>query len=215
MQGARVSHNGPTSSILAYPVGWIYLTFNGWRVEGELPSDPKAVVIAAPHTSGWDLPYMLSVAFVFRMGLSWLGKHSLFGGAKGAFMRFLGGIPVDRRAKHGVVAQVVDRFNACDKMWLAIAPAGTRSRSTHWKSGFYHIAHQAQVPVVCTFLDYKRKVGGIGPSFVPTGDIRADMDRIRAFYEEITARYPDATTPIRLLDEDTEEAAPIALPTAV
>lgn len=188
-------------------MAWLYLKVSGWEIEGELPDNPKAVVIAAPHSSNWDGPHMLAVAWAMRMRLSFLAKHTIFRrSVAGAFFRWAGGIPVDRRASHGVVAQVIDQFDQADKLWLAIAPAGTRSRGEHWKSGFYHIAHKAQAPVVCAFLDYKRKVGGVGPSFIPTGDVQADMDRIRKFYEGITACYPDQTTPVRLVEEKIEHA---------
>jgi 1-acyl-sn-glycerol-3-phosphate acyltransferase len=205
MRSAVVSHTGPSSSLVSYAVGRGYLALAGWRIEGELPDSSKGILIAAPHTSGWDLPYMLATAWVFRLKLNWLGKHTLFEGWRGGFMSFLGGLPVNRGARHGVVGQVADRFRESDALWLAIAPAGTRSKRDHWKSGFYHIAREARVPIICGFLDYKRKVAGVGPSFVPTGNIKADMDRIRAFYRDIGARKPESDTLVRLLEEDARD----------
>lgn len=177
----------------------------GWEVEGELPDTPKGILIAAPHTSGWDLPHMIAVAWMFDLKLSWIGKHTLFQGKTGPFMKWLGGIPVDRRARHGAVAQVVDHFKAADALLLAIAPAGTRAHSDCWKSGFYHMAVGAQVPVICAFLDYRRKIGGVGPAFIPSGDIKADMDRFRAFYGNVEALYPERVSTIRLRDEGAGE----------
>ena len=201
MRSSAIRHDGPASSRLAYAVGRLYLTLAGWKVEGELPPGGKGVLIAAPHTSGWDLPFMLSVAWVFRLRLNWLGKHTLFRGAAGPFMRWLGGIPVDRRAPLGQVGQAVERFNNHSSMYLAIAPAGTRSQAKHWKSGFYRIAEGAGVPILCGFLDYGRKVGGVGPAIVPSGDVRADMDRLRAFYEGMTGLRADVSTAIVLREE--------------
>jgi len=199
---SKVAHPGPKPRLWTYFVGRAYLKVAGWKIEGELPDSAKGVLIAAPHTSGWDLPYMLAVAWTYRLDLNWIGKHTLFRGPiRGSFLRWLGGIAVDRRSRNGVVAQIVDHFDDSDAMALAIAPAGTRGQAKHWKSGFYHIAHGAQVPIICGFLDFKRKVGGVGPSFVPSGDIAEDMDRIRAFYDGIEGMHRDRKTAVRLREE--------------
>lgn len=198
----RVTHPGPKVSLLFYGIGRAYLTLAGWRCEGELPKDAKKwIMIAAPHTSGWDLPYMLACAWVYRIRLNFLGKHTLFAGWRGPFMRFLGGIPVDRRKPQGLVSQVVEEFDKVDGLFLAVPPAGTRKSIKHWKSGFYHIARGAGVPVVTGFLDYERKVTGLGPTLELTGDVVADMDRIRAFYADKAGMYPERAQPIRLKDE--------------
>ena len=187
---------------LARGLGRLYLRLFGWRVEGRLPDDAKVVVIAAPHTSNWDLPFMLAVAYVLGVAPAWLGKRELFRWPFGGVMRWLGGIPVDRRARRNLVQQVVDRFGTVDRLFLVIPPSGTRSRAAHWRSGFYHIARGAGVPIVCAFLDYARKVGGIGPVLILTGDVRVDMHAIRGFYAPVSGRYPTRTTPARLAEED-------------
>jgi 1-acyl-sn-glycerol-3-phosphate acyltransferase len=174
----------------------------GWRVEGSLPAGTKAIAIAAPHTSNWDLPFMLAVSYVLGVKPSWLGKRQLFRNPFGWLMRRLGGIPVDRDRRTNLVQQVVDYFGTVDQLFLVIPPSATRKRSTHWKSGFYHIARGGAVPIICTFLDYRRKVGGVGPTIVPSGDVRADMRVIREFYAPITGKYPALTTPVCLLEED-------------
>src|SRR6185369_9700063 len=120
----------------------------------------------------------------------------------GGLMRRLGGIPVDRDRRTNLVEQVVDHFATVDRLFLVIPPSGTRRRAPHWKSGFYHIARGADVPIICAFLDYRRKVGGIGPTIVPSGDVAGDMRMIRDFYDEITAKYPALTSPARLLEEE-------------
>jgi 1-acyl-sn-glycerol-3-phosphate acyltransferase len=171
-------------------------------VEGRLPHHTRAVVIAAPHTSNWDLPFMLAVSWVLGVRPAWLGKHLLFRPPFGGLMRWLGGIPVDRRAPGGMVAEAAARLREADRLMLVVPPSGTRSRAVHWKSGFYHIARTAGVPILCTFLDYRRRVGGIGPTVVPTDDLAADMAIIRAFYEPIQGYRPAQTTPIRLAEED-------------
>jgi len=165
--------------------------FFGWEVVGTVPEVPRYVVIAAPHTTNWDLPYMLGCAYVLGFDPSWIGKHTLFQGLKGRFYTWLGGIPIDRSAKKDQVQQIVDHIHAVDRIALAIAPEGSRSRQRYWKSGFYYIALRAEVPIVLGFLDYKRKRGGLGPTLVPSGDLERDVAVIRDFYADITGRYPE------------------------
>lgn len=179
----------------------LILRMTGWRLEGEPPTEPHVVLLAVPHTSNWDGLYMVCMASIGRLPIRWMGKRSLFRGAKGWFMRRLGGLPVDREAPGGLVAQMVEAFAARERMALVIPPEGTRSRRDTWKSGFYHIARGANVPVTLTFLDYARKRGGFGPTFHLTGDVAADMDKIRAFYADVTARYPERMSPVRLAEE--------------
>ena len=162
----------------------------GWRVEGALPPLSKFVLIAAPHTSNWDFPLMLAAAFVYRVKLYWLGKHTLFRGPFGVLFRWLGGIPIDRRAAQDLVAQAVAQFAQAEHFVLAVPPEGTRQKVRRWKTGFYYIALGAGVPVVLGFLDYRRKVAGFGPTLMPTGDLTADLHSIRAFYANVTGKYP-------------------------
>jgi len=167
----------------------------------------KAVAIAAPHTSNWDLPFTLAVAYVLGVKPCWLGKRELFRWPLGWLLTRLGGVPVARGGRTNLVHQIVERFAAVDRLFLVIPPSGTRSRATHWKSGFYHIARGARVPLICTFLDYRRRVGGIGPVLEPSGDVAADMLIIRGFYAGVHGKYPERTTPVRLLEEDAPPSA--------
>ncbi|MEY4950757.1 MAG: hypothetical protein RL698_2968 [Pseudomonadota bacterium] len=184
-------------------LGRLYLRLAGWHIEGALPPDVrKAVVVAAPHTTNWDMPHMIAVAWALDVRPSWLGKKSLFRFPFGWMMRKLGGIPVDRSRRANVVDQAIERFAAADRLLLVIPPSGTRSRAPHWKSGFYHIARGAGVPILCSFLDYPSRTAGLGPCIRPTGVIRADMGRLREFYSGITGRYPELTTPVMLAEED-------------
>lgn len=163
----------------------------GWKVEGAAPTGNKCVVIAAPHTSNWDLPLMLAVAYTFRIHLRWMGKASLFTPPFGWFMRALGGIAIDRSKANDVVSQMVDVYNREDVLAVAIPPEGTRSKVRVWKTGFYNIAHGAGVPIAFGFLDYGRKVGGIGGVMETTGDYDADLEDIKAFYAPIIAKYDE------------------------
>ncbi len=169
----------------------VALKIAGWRAQGPLPPVPKFVLVGAPHTSNWDLPYALFIVFVLRGKIYWLGKESLFRRPFKGFFKWLGGIPIDRSKSKNVVAQSIQQFHQNEELILTIAPEGTRSRVKKWKTGFYYVAHGANVPIALGFLDYRRKLGGIGPVIFPTGDIDADMETIRAFYDGITGKFPE------------------------
>ena len=160
------------------------LALLGWRVTGAFPDEPKIVMIGAPHTSNWDFVVALAAAFSLRLGFSWVGKHLLFRPPVRWFFRWLGGIPVDRRASHGFVQQMVDEFERRTQFLLAIAPEGTRKAVDRWKTGFYHIAVGARVPILVVTFDNARKTIHIGPTLTPSGDLAADMDRILGLYTE-------------------------------
>ena len=181
----------PVISPLIRGLAFSFMKLFGWRLEGRLPDVNKLVVIAAPHTSNWDLPVLLSVAFALKAKACWLGKHTLFRWPFGFLFRWMGGIPVYRSASQNVVAQSVEMFRNSEKLILTIPPEGTRGKVSHWKTGFYYIALGAEVPIAMAFIDYKRKASGVGPTLYPTGDIEADMEIIRNFYVNVTAKYPD------------------------
>jgi len=178
------------------------LALFGWRATGARPAQSHYVLIAAPHTSNWDFPLMLLCAMALGLWPAWVGKHTLFRPPFGALMRALGGIPVDRSAASGMVEQLAARFAALPALALVMPPEGTRGRASHWKSGFYHVACAAGVPIALGYLDYARKEGGIGTLMQPGGDLRADMDVIRAFYAGIRGRHPELQGPVRLAAED-------------
>jgi 1-acyl-sn-glycerol-3-phosphate acyltransferase len=160
------------------------------------------VLIAAPHTSNWDLAYLLALAAVFDVRVSWMGKHSLFRPPLGLLMRRLGGIPVERHRRGDLVAQAARSLVEADALALVVPAEGTRGYVPHWKSGFYHIARTAGVPIVLGYLDYARRRGGFGPALVPSGDVRRDMDEIREFYADKVGKYPDQFGAVRLKEED-------------
>ncbi len=152
---------------------WISLfvfRMRGWRIEGRFPPIAKYVLIAAPHTSNWDFPITLCLTFALKGKIYWMGKDSLFRWPFRGMFKWLGGIPVDRSKSNNMVAQMIQRFSADENLVVTIPPAGTRSNVMKWKTGFYYIALGANVPVVLGFLNYRTKVGGIGPVYQPSGD---------------------------------------------
>ena len=173
----------------------------GWKTVGEPPPHPKYVLVAAPHTSNWDFPFAISTFWKLGVPLHWIGKHTLFEGPFGPFFRAMGGIPVDRRSSQNMVQEIARRFAEAERLVVAVPVEGTRQRQEHWKSGFYHIARAADVPVVLGALDFEKKEATLGPAIFLTGDMKADMDRIRAFYADKIGKNPEWFGPVRLKDE--------------
>ncbi len=162
----------------------------GWKPEGAKPEIPRYVIIAAPHTSNWDFLYTVCLAFILRIKPLIMMKADWFRWPMGPFFKWLGAIPIDRAKSNNVVAQSINSFQTADELAMVIPPSGTRRKVMYWKTGFYHIAHGAGVPIVLGYLDYGRKAGGIGPAVMPTGDIDADMVTIRDFYRNVEGKYP-------------------------
>lgn len=180
----------------------------GWKLTGEPPQVPKYVAVVGPHTSNWDLPLLLTMACAYGVRMSWMAKAAIFRGPLGPIMRWLGGIPVRRDAAQNVVAQLVDRFAESDRLVLAIAAEGTRSYADFWRSGFYHIARGAGVPIATPYVDYARKIGAFGPTIVVSEDVVADMDQIRRVYESAVGKRPHLQGPVRLREETGATAPP-------
>jgi 1-acyl-sn-glycerol-3-phosphate acyltransferase len=196
MTGAAVS-----TRQIRYPfstfIGTTFLKAAGWTVDDRLPDDPKMVVVYAPHTSNWDFVYMLMTAYALDLHPNWMGKKELFWGPMKWVFRKLGGISVDRSKKSNVVEQTAEAISQMDEVVLGIAPEATRSKADYWRSGFYHIAKLAGVPVNFAYLDYPSKTAGIVPGFVPSGDMEADMKIIREFYQDKIGKYPGGMSDIR------------------
>lgn len=166
---------------------WLF----GWKVKGQMPPLKKFVAIAAPHTSAWDFPIGMLASYILDIKFKFFGKKELFDSPFGFLFRSLGGIPVDRFSKHGVVAQAIDAFNSHDEFILALAPEGTRQYVTEWRKGFYYIALGAHVPIVLCYIDFERKEVGIGDTFYPTGDYEKDFQEIKNFYRDKKGRHPE------------------------
>ncbi len=183
----------------------LVLRWMRWTTVVERPIPDKCVMIAAPHTTNWDFVVTVAMARASGLSIRWLGKAALFRPPMGWFMRALGGVPVQRDSASGMVSGLAARFAACDELHLVVPAEGTRSRTDYWKSGFYRIALEADVPVLCAWVDGPRRRGGFGQVIHLTGDVRADMDRVRAFYAGKEGLRPDRFGPIRLRDEDVPE----------
>lgn len=169
----------------------------GWTLTRVDPGTRRYVLIFAPHTSNWDFVVGLLAAWALGLKAHWMGKNTLFRWPLGPIFRFWGGIPVDRSRPGELSRQMAARFEAADHFVLGIAPEGTRSFSDHWKSGFWHIARAAGVPVVMAYIDYPRKLVGIGESFVASDDLESDFRRIQAFYADKQGRYPEQESSIK------------------
>ena len=166
-------------------VRWIsgaYLKLAGWKIGGDWPPIDKLVLVAAPHTSNWDGLNMLAAAGYYRVKLRWMGKASLTRGPFGWLIKALGCVPIDRSQSNDVVRAMADAFGASKRMLLAIPPEGTRSAVREWKSGFYHIAVAAGVPIMMTVLDYGAKRISLAAVLYPSGDYDADLAIIRGHY---------------------------------
>lgn len=184
----------PSLSPLARLVKWVILKWygwSGWDAQGQLPPDRKMVLVGASHTSNWDFLVFLGTIEALGRHVGFVGKNSLFKWPMGNFMRSLGGIPVDRSKRQDLTAQVVEQFRERDELLLVIAAEGTRSYTEKWRTGFYQIALQAKVPIVCVGPDYPRKRGIIGPVIHPTGDYDRDMKPAFAFFRRLHPKNPD------------------------
>lgn len=182
MPASRTLFRVPILSQLLKLIATVLLKIIGWRVVGTLPSERKYVLIGAPHTSNWDFPLMLLAVLKIGMDVHWLGKKSLFPPVIGSVMRWLGGIAVDRSKSNNLVEQLVDLYSERDELVVIIPPEGTRSKVQRWKSGFYHVAAGADVPILLGFVDVSRKEIGFGPLFYPTKNFEIDLPKIQEFY---------------------------------
>ena len=162
----------------------------GWRIDGRPPAAKKFVLVGAPHTSNWDFPVFLGAVDQLGIQPSYLGKHSLFRWPLKRFMRDMGGIPVDRSKRANYVEQVVAEFDRREDLALVIAPEGTRDSDGRWKSGFYHIAMGAGVPIVPAWIDRERRIGALGPILRPSGDYRADLKQLAEFFRAAWPEQP-------------------------
>ena len=176
----------------------------GWQFETQKLEDKKYVLLAWPHSTNWDGLLLVTLARSINLHMEWMVKNDWVKGPMGPFMKRLGAVPINRSKSTNVVDQMVAEFQRREEFVLAIPPEGTRKRADYWRSGFYRIALGANVPVAPGYLDFSRKRAGIGPAIPMTGDVRADMDRIRAFYAKQNAvgYYPENIGPIRLREED-------------
>lgn len=182
-------------------LGQWFLRLIGWRVVGAKPPWPKFVAVVAPHTSNWDFPIGLALSWVLELRAGFVAKEGLFRPPLGWLLRALGGRPVQRDRHENLVDEIAQVFISSDRFVLAITPEGTRSRVDEWKSGFYHVAALANVPIVPVYVDYATKTAGVGPALFLTGDVGTDMDVLREFYAGRQGKRPQQFGVIRLGSE--------------
>ncbi len=171
-------------------IGNRVLRLGGWRLDGQFPDVPKLVVAVAPHTSNWDFLYGAAAMFALDLRASFIGKHTLFVWPFSRFLRWMGGIPVDRSTSHGVVDDTVAAFRDSASLVLAIAPEGTRRKVDRYRTGFLRIAQGAGVPILLVGLDYGSRCIRIGPAFAVGEDIEAERVRVEAHFARIPGRHP-------------------------
>ncbi|SIT73035.1 1-acyl-sn-glycerol-3-phosphate acyltransferase [Microbacterium sp. RU33B] len=193
--------------MLRRAVARLFWAFSRWTLVSEPAPTRPTILIGAPHTSNWDFVLMLAIAWRLGIDVRWLGKKSLFSGWRGPIMRGLGGIAVDRDDPARVVGEVVARVHSGEVFGLVVTPDGTRSGHTHWKSGFYRIARETGMPLTLGFVDRTTMTTGLGPTIEVTGDVAADMDRVRAFYADKAGLRPQFRVEPRLRDESSPGAA--------
>ena len=163
----------------------------GYYLADRFDAPPRCVMIGVPHTTNWDFVFFLGAVSEMGIKPSFMGKHTLFKWPMTRFMYDMGGVPVDRSAKgRNYVDQVVDAFARSDNLALVVAPEGTRRASRPWRSGFYHIAHKAGVPLVPAWVEDKTGRGGIGPAIMPSGDYAADLEKLLAYYQSVMPGHP-------------------------
>jgi len=176
-------------------LSWLVLKLGGWKVVNVAPATGSYLIIAAPHTSNWDFPLGIAIAFHLRLKVYFIAKHTLFNGFAGSIMRWLGGVPLNRGASKNFVDASVEIYANSENLIFAIAPEGTRSSVGRWKTGFYHMAKGANVPLALAYFDFSKRIGGIGKMLNTTENIDADMQAIADFYEPVMGKYPNNFNP--------------------
>lgn len=196
MGPAGLGHGGPAP--LTQRVARWCLRVCGWRLVGTAPDVPRCVIIFAPHTSNWDFPLLLAVRFAFNRRVTYLAKSTLFRFPIARLLRATGALAVERSERHALVEQLVSELGRRDELWLAMSPEGTRAWTDHWKSGFYHIAREARVPLLLAFIDARARECGLGELLELSGDVERDMELLRAFYSGKQGIVPERAGDIRL-----------------
>lgn len=178
-------------------IAHLILKLSGWTIDVQLPEEKKFILIGAPHTSNWDFPLSLLTFWSLKLKVYWVAKIQLFRGPLYYLFSALGGIPVDRSTSHGFIKQIADRFNHSKELIIGIAPEGTRKKTEYWKSGFYHIALTAKVPICLGYMDYSTRTVGFKQLLYPSGNIADDMKLIADFYQNIKGKKPEKQGPVR------------------
>lgn len=187
----RTIFNTPVLTPIIRTLSNAILKAIGWHVVGKIPDDVKKyVVVVAPHTSNWDFPICFMTAFVLKLNAHWIGKHTLFPRPFRRFMMWIGGIPVNRQLKGDTVVKTAQLFRERNEFAIGISPEGTRKPVANWHKGFWYIAHDAGVPIIIAYIDYKLKECGIYGVFVSAGHVGLDIDIMKTIYLRFTPKYP-------------------------
>lgn len=180
------------------PLSRFILSILGWTTSHAAPVMDKCVLIGAPHTSNWDFPLTLLGLSSMGVRFNWVAKHTLFFWPMGTLLRRIGGVPVDRSQGSSFLKKAIELYGSREKLVLAIAPEGTRSKAPYWKIGFYLIAHQAKVPIALGYIDYATKMIGLDEVIIPTGNFEEDFAKIKSYYQGKTGKYPENQGEIRV-----------------
>lgn len=193
----RTIFNTPLVTPLLRQMAKVLLKLHGWRVVADRQALKlkKYVLLGAPHTSNWDGYYFILTALKLGLTPQWMGKDKLFKFPLGGTMRWFGGIAVDRSKANNLVEATVQQFNESDELVVAVPPEGTRGVAERWKTGFYHIARGAAVPVVCGFINFAKKEVGLGPAMEMSENLAAELGRLRDFYADKIGKFPERYTP--------------------
>ncbi len=187
MQGQSMRMTVFSTPLITPLLRWfsiLALTLTGWKIRGRELDRQRCVLIGAPHTSNWDFPLMIMAALKLKLRVYWMGKHTLFPFPFAGLMKWLGGIPIDRNRPHNVVRETVRQYERNDELIVLVPPEGTRSKVDHWKTGFYHIASNAGVPILLGYVDAGKKEAGFADFYQPSGNLEHDMTEIRKFYTD-------------------------------
>ncbi|MFI2811322.1 MULTISPECIES: 1-acyl-sn-glycerol-3-phosphate acyltransferase [Microbulbifer] len=193
----RTIFNTPIVTPILRQVAKLLLKLHGWRVVADESALKlkKYVLLGAPHTTNWDGYYFILTALKLGLVPQWMGKDKLFKFPLGGMMRWFGGIAVDRSKANNLVEATVEQFKRSASLVIAVPPEGTRGMAERWKTGFYHIARGAGVPVVCGFINFPRKEVGMGPAFEMSADLARELERFRDFYADKIGKFPQRYTP--------------------
>ena len=163
----------------------------GWTWEDTLPQRQKCIICVAPHTSNWD--FIVGELYYHAIGrkAGFLMKKEWFFWPLGILARKVGGIPVYRSKKTHMTSQLAEVAKGRETFCLTITPEGTRSLNPEWKRGFYYIALEACIPILLYAIDYERKLIECTRTFIPTGDVEADMKEIKQYYKDFKGRHPE------------------------
>ena len=193
----RTIFNTPIVTPLLRQIAKLLLKLHGWRVvcDKQALKLKKFVLLGVPHTSNWDGYYFILTALKLGLTPQWMGKDKLFKFPLGGTMRWFGGIAVDRSKANNLVDATVQQFNKSEELIVAVPPEGTRGGAERWKTGFYHIARGAAVPVVCGFINFAKKEVGMGPVMEMGENLTAELKRLRDFYADKIGKFPERYTP--------------------